>query len=131
MYLWETFSRDYLNHKYDRLYSICELNTEQRNQLSLPYKDVGIDFIVYDGECKHAVQAKFKKNAETISWKKFSTFDALCNRTGPWTKRIFITNATNVKIYGNILSSDVLYGKQYFEKMKREEWVAFLKSVSM
>lgn len=122
--IWESFTKRFLRCNFDQVYSIHEFDVQTYRRL--PRKDVGIDFIVSDGLSYSAVQAKFRQNARQIPWRQFSTFDALCNRTGPWKNRIIITNCDRVNIYGNKNKNDVFYGKRFFGNMSKGEWKRIL-----
>lgn len=120
-YIWESFTNDFLKSKYSKVFSVHEL---QSSKFNLPKNDKGIDFVVKCNEGTFsAVQTKFRKNYKTITWREFSTFDSLCNRTGPWKDRILITTSKNVHIHGIKSDCDKFYGKSFFEAMSRKEWV--------
>tara|TARA_B100001741_G_scaffold149841_1_gene123680 strand:- start:6304 stop:6774 length:471 start_codon:yes stop_codon:yes gene_type:complete len=120
--IWESFTSRFLSKKYRHIYRVDQIP----KNLSLPSKDVGIDFVVsHDNESFSAVQTKFRKN-DSISWRHFSTFDSLCSRSGPWDKCILVTNAKSVKIYGNAKETDQFYGYKYFKNWHRDEWKYFI-----
>lgn len=104
-------------------YSVYPLKSYPKlYECGLKKQDLGIDLIAVNDKQNIAVQCKFRKNPRRISWKEFSTFDALCARTGPWDKKLIITTASGVRIEGARLESDHIWDRSTFYKMKRHEW---------
>jgi predicted helicase len=101
--------------------------------------DYGID-IVCEKEGEYiAVQCKFKnpkspvrvmnKKGEIktiypcVGWKELTTFNELCNSTGPWSERIVMTTAKSVRRLGGIKregDKSICLGS--FRKLKREDF---------
>jgi len=115
--LFERLCIQYLKHisKFDEVYPISELPDDLRRLLRLPVQDTGIDLITLrksGNTIKEvwAVQCKFRKHSarstvntangrirtNTLSWQELATFYALCDRTGPYTKRLVMTTADSV-----------------------------------
>lgn len=92
-------------------------------QFHLKQRDVGIDLIAIDEHGNHiAVQCKYRKNFQKLSWRDVSTFDALCMRTGPWTQRIVMTTSKSLHREGKVQVEDVFWGKSHFESLERHDW---------
>lgn len=118
--LFEEFCKLYLLHilEYDNVWLLGEVPEEEKRKLKMPFgdKDYGIDIICKKNDIYTAVQCKFKtpkppvkvlnKKGETkiifpcVGWKELTTFNELCNTTGPWSERIVMTTAKSVRRMG-------------------------------
>ena len=123
--LFELFCVRYLTviKGFQKVWLLKELSEELKAQLKLPLgqKDYGIDLIGFDPSNQpqySAIQCKFKaprapikvKNNKgenrviypCVNWKELSTFNELCNASGPWKQKITITTAPSVRRLGGI-----------------------------
>jgi hypothetical protein len=120
--LFEEFCKLYLINfcKYDNVWLLREVPESEKRHLKMPFGDMdyGIDIICKRGNVYSAVQCKFKtprppirvsnKRGESkiifpcVGWKELSTFNELCNTTGPWSQRIVMTTAKSVRRLGGI-----------------------------
>lgn len=98
---WELFSRDWLashpRFKYDNVYLLQDIPKDLQLTLRLrkrgqTLQDNGIDIVAVKGEKYYAIQCKYKREKETLTWKELSTFFSLCSFTGPWENLIIMTN---------------------------------------
>ena len=124
--IWEFFCREYImqNAAYSSAILLKDVDTVTLEKLSLKKIDVGIDIIAFDIENRPiAIQCKFRKKG-AVSWRDISTFEALCARSGPWYKKIVMTNAAYVRREGRKDSSDVTIGFGSFASLQRHEWNA-------
>ena len=122
--IWEEFCCEYLNHIGFRAVRLQDVSEYDLTRLSLKSRDVGIDLIATDVSGNDiAVQCKYRKNCQKLSWKDVSTFDALCMRTGPWYKRIVMTTSCKLHREGNIQDEDVFWGKRHFKQLQRHDWL--------
>lgn len=122
--IWEYFCREYIlqNSSYSTAVLLKDVDSQVLQELSLKKVDVGIDMIAFDTENRPiAIQCKFRKKGP-VSWRDISTFEALCARTGPWYKKIVMTNATYVRREGRKNDSDLTMGFNLFKSLKRHEW---------
>jgi len=100
-----------------------------KEEMGLPKRDEGIDLIIRHENGKYSpVQCKYRKKPTTseititskagktyqkrlywqLSWKRdLATFHALCERTGPWFKRVVITNAPSILWKGRKQTMDL------------------------
>lgn len=102
--LWELFCRDWLlaSDQYKNVWLFQDwirYSTEkQSSTMGLKSKqDNGIDIIaeLEDGNFV-AIQCKYRKDKKKVTWNSLSTFIGLCERTGPWTQYIVMTNGVGV-----------------------------------
>lgn len=120
--LFEEFCKLYLLHvlQYDNVWLLREVPESEKRHLKMPFGDMdyGIDIICKRKNTYSAVQCKFKtprppirvsnKKGESklifpcVGWKELSTFNELCNTTGPWSERIVMTTAKSVRRLGGI-----------------------------
>ena len=123
--VWEDFCCKYLVEILGwSAYHLKNMNQDDLSKYNLKKRDVGIDLVAFD--CKQnpiAIQCKFRKNFCKLSWRDVSTFDALAFRTGPWKNRIIMTTCKSIHREGVIDSKDLFWGKNYFETLKRHEWL--------
>jgi len=145
--LFEFFCVRYLQalKGYDKVWRLSELTDELKVQLKLPRgrQDYGIDLVALKGSDYSAVQCKFKaprspikvKNAKgetktiypCVNWRELSTFNELCNASGPWAKRITMTTATSVRRLGGIKNSaDLSICLQSFKGLSPENWLKLI-----
>jgi hypothetical protein len=98
---WELFSRDWLLYhphlKYDNVYLLQDIPKDLQLTLKLRRRgqiiqDNGIDIVAVKGDKYHAIQCKYKREKETLTWRELSTFFSLCSFTGPWEEIIVMTN---------------------------------------
>lgn len=120
---WEEFCKEYAIHILNwQVWSLKDC--PYLEELKMKRRDVGIDLVAQDQNQNFiAIQCKFRKNFQRLSWRDLSTFDALCMRTGPWFKHVVMTTSTSVTREGCTLSKDVFYGKRHFETLSRHEWL--------
>ena len=110
--------------KYDQVLHVSDFDFKKFN---LPPKDVGIDIVAISKSGEYsAVQTKFRGKCNNITWKEFCTFDALCNRSGPWIEKIIVTTSKKVNIYGLKCEKDRFYGFDFFNNLAKEEWLDIL-----
>lgn len=122
--IWEFFCREYImqNATYSNAMLLKDVDSVTLEKLSLKKIDVGIDIIAFDLENRPiAIQCKFRKKG-AVSWRDISTFEALCARSGPWHKKIVMTNAAYVRREGRKDSSDITIGLGSFTSLQRHEW---------
>ena len=120
---WEEFCKEYLVHILNwKVWSLKDCHFLE--ELQMKRRDVGIDLIAKDQDQNFiAIQCKFRKKFQRLSWRDLSTFDALCMRTGPWFKHVVMATSTSIAREGCTLSKDVFYGKRHFETLPRHEWL--------
>ena len=87
-------------------------------------RDMGIDIVVHDKGSFYAVQCKYKHAEHGVSWRELSTFYALCTRTGPWEKRIVMTNCRFVRTQGRRTSADVSICLGTFRALTPDQWAS-------
>ena len=92
-------------------------------EAGLKRRDVGID-ILARGERGGlvAIQCKFRGSGRRVSWREVSTFYALCSRTGPWEKKIVMTNGSGVRREGRGGEGEATMCRGRFLSLRREEW---------
>jgi hypothetical protein len=120
--LFEELCKLYLLHilQYDDVWLLQEVPEQVKRELKMPFGsgDYGIDIICKKENKYSAVQCKFKtpknpvrvanKKGEIkiiypcVGWKELSTFNELCNSTGPWCERIVMTTAKSVRRLGGL-----------------------------
>lgn len=120
--LFEEFCKLYLLHilNYENVWLLKEVPEEVKRELKMPFGsgDYGIDIICKKENKYSAVQCKFKtpknpvrvlnKKGEAkiiypcVGWKELTTFNELCNATGPWSERIVMTTAKSVRRMGGL-----------------------------
>lgn len=102
--LWELFCRDWLesSDKYRNVWLfqdwIVYCSEKGHSLMGLKTKqDNGIDIIAetLDGTFV-AIQCKYRKDKKKVTWNTLSTFIGLCERTGPWSQYIVMTNGSGV-----------------------------------
>lgn len=122
--LWEAFGCLLLSDRgYARVSMLCELSDCERARLGLGRRDVGIDLVAFlENGDPCAVQCKFRAAGRSVTWRELSTFHALCERTGPWVRRIVITNAASVRREGHALDGDVAICRRQLTTMQRHVW---------
>lgn len=93
---WEEFCKEYAVHILN--WEVWTLkDCPYLEELKMKRRDVGIDLIARDQNQNFiAIQCKFRKNFQRLSWRDLSTFDALCMRTGPWFKHVVMATSTSV-----------------------------------
>ena len=113
-------------------YPLRDIPPKEAERLSIPKNDVGIDLIAFaDGQAV-AVQCKYRKptpegrRRKGIPWKELSTFYALCARTGPWYRRLVMTNAPFVSRKGMRDESDRTTAGKTFSSLTRLQWSSML-----
>ena len=142
--LFELFCARYLKSikGYDQVWLLKELSETLKKQLKLPLgqKDYGIDLVCLKKGSYSAIQCKFKapgqkrvvKNSygelktiyPCVNWKELSTFNELCNASGPWEKRITMTTAPSVRRLGGIKNpQDLSICFQSFQSLNAENWL--------
>tara|TARA_B100000945_G_scaffold320065_1_gene328967 strand:- start:356 stop:970 length:615 start_codon:yes stop_codon:yes gene_type:complete len=123
--IWESFCCKYLNDIVGwKTFKLKDCSQEYLKQLHLKTNDVGIDLISIDDNGNNvAIQCKFRKNFQKISWKDVSTFDALVMRTGPFCKNIVMATSYSLRREGKINSNDIFWGKNRFESLKYYDWL--------
>ena len=124
--LWEDFCVQYLIkiENYNCAYKLQDCDEEILNRLGLKKRDVGIDIVAYDSENNPvAVQCKYRKKCQRLSWRDVATFDALAMRTGPYVKRIIMTTSISIHREGACLKEDVFMGKTHFESLVWSKWL--------
>ena len=148
--LFELFCARYLMaiKGFEKVWLLKELSEELKRELKLPLgnKDYGIDLVCYDGKGSpsySAVQCKFKtprppvqvKNSKNetktiypcVNWKELSTFNELCNASGPWKQRITMTTAPSVRRLGGIKDpKDKSICLQSLKSISPENWVKLM-----
>lgn len=124
---WEDFSCLFLSKIMGwEVFKLKECNDDILKRLRLKKRDVGIDLVaVYKGEYI-AVQCKYRKNFQKLSWRDISTFDALCSRTGPWYKQVVITTSSWLQREGQWTEKDLFIGKKKFESLTKFDWLKLL-----
>ncbi len=141
--LFELFCQRYLINikQYDEVWLLKELSNELKKQLKLPLgnKDYGIDLFCLKKDQYSAVQCKFKtprppikvKNSQnemktiypSVNWKELTTFNELCNASGPWKERITMTTAPSVRRFGGIKDPrDRSICLQTFKSLTPDQW---------
>lgn len=151
--LFEFFCQRYLLtiKGYDQVWLLKELSQDLKKQLKLPLgdKDYGIDLVCLKrGAISNqysAVQCKFKtprppikvtnkKNEiktiyPSVNWKELSTFNELCNASGPWTERITMTTAPSVRRLGGIKDpKDRSICVQTFKSLTNDQWLLLMRT---
>jgi hypothetical protein len=149
--LFELFCQRYLKvlKEYEKVWLLKELPDDLKKELKLPLgdKDYGIDLIALKGGLYSAVQCKFKaprgpirvtnKRNEiktiysAVNWKELTTFNELCNASGPWNERITMTTAPSVRRLGGIKDKrDRSICIKSFQSISADHWVKLFESVS-
>jgi len=78
-----------------------------RKELALRRADFGIDIVARKDGKYHAVQCKYRERQ--LGWSELSTFEALCQRTGPWQLHWVMTTAPSVRRIGRRGPKDKSY----------------------
>jgi hypothetical protein len=133
---WELFSRDWLaNHprfQYDNVYLLNDIPSSLQLDLNLrkrgqKIQDTGIDLVAKKGDKYHAVQCKYKREKETLTWKELSTFFSLCSCSGPWENIIIMTN--NCGSFSNKVSpppNTLIYFRTIFRITTKAHWMKII-----
>ena len=145
--LFELFCQRYLMtiKGYEKVWLLKELSDDLKKQLKLPMgdKDYGIDLVCLKDNQYSAVQCKFKtprppikvvnkKNEmktiyPSVNWKELSTFNELCNASGPWKERITMTTAPSVRRLGGIKDpKDRSICLQTFKSLTVDQWLLLM-----
>ena len=122
---WEDFCADYLVTiaEYTRAIKLAEVSADQLELYGLKKRDVGIDMIAFDKMGNPtAVQCKFRTRG-AVSWRELATFEALCNRTGPWKKHLVMTNQKKLQREGSLNMKDAEITRKDLSKMERHHWM--------
>jgi Restriction endonuclease len=93
----------YKNKRYEHVWLLKDTPKEILHQLGLKHKDMGIDIIAKYGDNYDAIQCKYKrpnKRVNILGWKTLSTFYSLCATTGPWNRKLVMTNCVSVRHMG-------------------------------
>lgn len=106
---------------------LYELPEAIRQELGLRRNDFGIDLICRDAHgAYHAVQAKFRVNGGSrrcfLPWRELSTFDALCQRSGPYAKHWVLTSADGVRRIGRRTEKDRSVCAQSWRNLDSAFW---------
>ena len=144
--LFEELSKRYLLHilGYEKVWLLKEIPEDVKKSLKMPLSrgDYGIDIVCENKGKYTAVQCKFKnpkspvkvlnKKGELktiypcVGWKELTTFNELCNSTGPWSERIVMTTAKSVRRIGGIkIKGDKSICLGSFRKLKQEDFERF------
>ena len=104
-----------------------EVPQEVREALALRKNDFGIDIVCRDAQGNyHAVQAKFRSRTGArkvfVPWRELSTFDALCQRSGPYSKYWVLTSADGIRRVGRRSAHDKSVCAQSWAKLGTEFW---------
>ena len=133
---WELFSRDWLSAQhilsYDKVYLLTDIPSDLQLKLNLRKKgqkiqDTGIDIVAVKGEKYYAVQCKYKREKETLTWKELSTFFSLCSCTGPWENIIIMTN--NHGSFSNKATppqNTLVFFRSIFRMTPRAQWMKMI-----
>lgn len=121
---WEDFSCLFLEKMMGwEVLKLKDCDETLLKKLSLKKRDVGIDLIAISDEKYIAVQCKYRKKNQKLSWRDISTFDALCSRTGPWYKQVVITTSSWLHREGQWTEKDLFIGKKKFESLTKFDWL--------
>jgi hypothetical protein len=101
---WEQFCKEWLlaSDKYKNVWTFQEwvryCSENHLSPLGLQTKqDNGIDLIAQMNTGGYvAIQCKYRKDKKKVTWNTLSTFIGLCERSGPWTQYLVMTNGTGV-----------------------------------
>ena len=130
----ETFCKMWLKAKnYPQVYLLKEVPQDILDVLNLPRNDLGIDLIAIDSNGGYyAIQSKYKLGskyrANKVSWKELSTFHDLCSRTGPYLRRITMTNCVGVRHIGDKDEKDQTIAFNTFNNADRAFWLKMIGS---
>lgn len=127
--MWEEFCCLYLTEILGwQAEKLADCPEDELKRLTLKTRDVGIDIIARDSLGNYiAVQCKYRKNFQKLSWRDVSTFDALCMRTGPWHKCIIMTTSKSLHREGQWHEKDLFWGKNYFDALSWYSWLSMAK----
>jgi hypothetical protein len=121
---WEDFSCLFLEKMMGwEVFKLKDCDETLLKNLSLKKRDVGIDLIATSGKEYIAIQCKYRKKFQKLSWRDISTFDALCSRTGPWYKQVIITTSSWVHREGKWTEKDLFIGKKKLESLSKFDWL--------
>lgn len=133
--VWEDICQRYLKARfadsYEEVWRWNQVPDELRKQLKLVRKeDTGIDLIVRTtsraGAKEYiAVQCKLRKKGD-LPWRTLSTFLALCDRTGPFSQHLIMTNAARISRQVPAGPKERAYCAQTFRGTKLHVWEAML-----
>jgi hypothetical protein len=124
--IFEDFCGLYLRTLGYEVWLLGDLPDDIREALKLPKQDMGIDIICRRSGKYTAVQCKYKKlkgQAQGLTWKQLSTFQALCAKTGPYEKHIVMTTANFVRHQGAKTEKDWSLCLGSLRKITKEAWV--------
>lgn len=132
--VFETFCVMYLKAVgYDEAWLLKDIPKDLLEKFELkPKDDNGIDIVAKKYGKYYAVQAKYrtpprdKRKPHSVKWSSLSTFYALCQRTGPWHKRIVMTNCNYVNRKGRKDENDYTMAKKRFENTPRAIWLKMI-----
>jgi hypothetical protein len=152
--LFELFCQRYLLtiKDYDQVWLLRELTQELKIILKLPLgqKDYGVDLIalrMVEGQPIYsAIQCKFKTPRApiqvktnqgkhvviypSVGWKEISTFNELCNASGPFKERITMTTAKSVRRMGGIKNEiDQSICLQGLKGLSTEQWMKLMNPI--
>tara|TARA_B100000214_G_scaffold375411_1_gene361613 strand:+ start:1710 stop:2300 length:591 start_codon:yes stop_codon:yes gene_type:complete len=121
---WEDFSCLFLQNMMGwTVLKLKDCDDIMLKELSLTKRDVGIDLIGIDDGKYIAIQCKYRKKCQKLSWREISTFDALCSRSGPWHKQVVITTSCWLHREGKWTEKDLFIGKKNFESLTKFDWL--------
>ena len=121
---WEDFSCLFIEKMLGwKVFKLKDCDESLLKNLSLKKRDVGIDLIAITDEKYIAIQCKYRKKYQKLSWRDISTFDALCSRTGPWYKQVVITTSYWLHREGKWTEKDIFIGKKKFESLTKFDWL--------
>jgi len=122
---WEEFCVEWLkaSGRYKHVWKWSEVPDDVRDLLGLVKRqDNGIDLVCKRDRKYIPVQCKYRRKGN-VTWTVLSTFIAMCNRTGPWSKRIVMTNCKSINWKGNREEDDFSWCCGTFRKTSREMWL--------
>jgi hypothetical protein len=130
--LFEVLAQQYLKNIWNcqDVWLLSEIPENIRSYLRLGKQDVGIDLVARKGASWLAVQVKWRSDKQKkVTWKQLSTFQALCERTGPpegWRKRVVITSCQGVIRKGGKQEQDCSVCSRAWHNLTPSQWYQIL-----
>jgi len=132
--LWEEFCYLYLLSEGYIVYYTYNLPNTISEKINLSNtRDIGIDLIAIMNDKYYAIQCKYRNskssyNKGKVNWKELSTFYAACNLTGPYSKKIIMTNCFGIT-YSKGVPKDInvkVIAKGSFTKMSSLDYAKLI-----
>ena len=117
----------YLRMRYPAAWRLPDLPVDIREQLGLAKMDRGVDIVLQLGSNGYVpVQCKYRADQKPLAWSSITTFTSLTDvkgTTGPWARRLVMTNVKNIKWHGNQPSDVSTIAEGTWAGLTKDDWL--------